>query len=232
MTYPPLSNIAKCENACSTSETYKLEPLIDDNNNPQSSFKMINTGTIGKYVSKFGDKPMKYLGNNYLTPFVERKIFFQHFKNKYAKLTQSKKIIIKGLTLLDCCLDLKGDFIAGKSTLVITTNDDSGNILMFLCAILNSRLAFFFIKQKHTTNDYCGGINFTKDMFNSFPIPQITESNQPTADKIIALVEKILALKESDPKSDTQELESQIDSLVYALYNLTDEEIKIIEEGR
>lgn len=232
MTYPPLSNIAKCENACSTSETYKLEPLIDDNNNPQSSFKMINTGTIGKYVSKFGDKPMKYLGNNYLTPFVERKIFFQHFKNKYAKLTQSKKIIIKGLTLLDCCLDLKGDFIAGKSTLVITTNDDSGNILMFLCAILNSRLAFFFIKQKHTTNDYCGGINFTKDMFNSFPIPRITESNQPTADKIIALVEEILKAKEQDSSSSTQELEKEIDSLVYTLYNLTDEEIKIIEEGR
>ncbi len=232
MIHPTLTNIANCENACSTSETYKLDPLIDDNNNPQTSFKMINTGTIGKYVSKFGDKPMKYLGNNYLTPFVEKKIFFQHFKNKYAKLTQSKKIIIKGLTLLDCCLDLKGDFIAGKSTLVITTNDDNDNILMFLCAILNSRLAFFFIKQKHTTNDYCGGINFTKDMFNSFPIPQITQSNQSIADKIIALVEKILALKESDPKSDTQELEQEIDSLVYTLYSLTEEEIKIIEEGR
>ena len=232
MIHPTLTNIANCENACSTSETYKLDSLIDDNNNPQTSFKMINTGTIGKYVSKFGDKPMKYLGNNYLTPFVEKKIFFQHFKNKYAKLTQSKKIIIKGLTLLDCCLDLKGDFIAGKSTLVITTNDDNDNILMFLCAILNSRLAFFFIKQKHTTNDYCGGINFTKDMFNSFPIPQITQSNQSIADKIIALVEKILALKESDPKSDTQELEQEIDSLVYTLYSLTEEEIKIIEEGR
>lgn len=229
MIHPTLTNIANCENACSTSETYKLDPLIDDNNNPQTSFKMINTGTIGKYVSKFGDKPMKYLGNNYLTPFVEKKIFFQHFKNKYAKLTQSKKIIIKGLTLLDCCLDLKGDFIAGKSTLVITTNDDNDNILMFLCAILNSRLAFFFIKQKHTTNDYCGGINFTKDMFNSFPIPQITESNQSTADKIIALVEEILKAKEQDPSSSTQELEKEIDSLVYALYNLTDEEIKIIK---
>lgn len=74
-----------------------------------------------------------------------------------------------------------------------------------------------------------GDIQLGAQNLNIIPIPKITESNQPTADKIIALVEKILALKESDPKSDTQELEQEIDSLVYTLYSLTEEEIKIIE---
>ncbi|BAW38626.1 hypothetical protein [Helicobacter pylori] len=39
-------------------------------------------------------------------------------------------------------------------------------------------------------------------------------------------------LKEKDPKANTQELEKEIDALVYQLYNLIDEEIKIIEEGQ
>ncbi|RDU59011.1 class I SAM-dependent DNA methyltransferase [Helicobacter marmotae] len=59
------------------------------------------------------------------------------------------------------------------------------------------------------------------------PIPQITASNQHIVDTIIALVEEILALKASS--ADTSHLEVQIDNLVYKLYNLTNEEIKIIE---
>ncbi|MFB1268790.1 hypothetical protein ACEWX6_01280 [Helicobacter pylori] len=64
------------------------------------------------------------------------------------------------------------------------------------------------------------------------PIPKITKSNKPTADKIIVLVDKILQTKEKDPKANTQKLEKEIDALVYQLYNLTDEEIKIIENGQ
>ena len=108
-----------------------------------------------------------------------------------------------------------------------------GENLKYLQAILSSKAGLFFYK---TFSQGCvlgdKGFQYNKHALENFYAPKITESNQPTADKIIALVEKILALKESDPKSDTQELESQIDSLVYALYNLTDEEIKIIEEGR
>ena len=38
-----------------------------------------------------------------------------------------------------------------------------------------------------------------------------------------------LAIKDSNPQADTAMLESQIDTLVYTLYGLSDEEIKIIE---
>jgi hypothetical protein len=43
------------------------------------------------------------------------------------------------------------------------------------------------------------------------------------------LVEEILALKKEKSDADTTALETQIDQLVYQLYNLTEEEIKIIE---
>jgi hypothetical protein len=43
---------------------------------------------------------------------------------------------------------------------------------------------------------------------------------------------KILIAKKSDPKPDTTALEKEIDQLVYQLYGLTEEEIKIVEGGK
>ncbi len=96
----------------------------------------------------------------------------------------------------------------------------------FLVGLLNSRLLDWLFRKTSTNNH----VNLYE--LETLPIPQITKSNKPTADKIIVLVDKILALKEKDPKANTQRLEKEIDVLVYQLYHLTDEEIKIIEDGQ
>ncbi|WP_120813394.1 DUF7149 domain-containing protein [Helicobacter pylori] len=96
----------------------------------------------------------------------------------------------------------------------------------FLVGLLNSRLLDWLFRKTSTNNH----VNLYE--LETLPIPQITEKNQELADKIIALVDKILQAKEKDPKVNTQELEKEIDALVYQLYHLTDEEIKIIEEGQ
>ena len=43
------------------------------------------------------------------------------------------------------------------------------------------------------------------------------------------LVAQIHAAKKKDPDADTSALERQIDQMVYILYGLTEEEIKIVE---
>ena len=43
------------------------------------------------------------------------------------------------------------------------------------------------------------------------------------------LVDRILAAKKADPDADTSALESEIDKLVYRLYDLTPEEIAVVE---
>ncbi|MCQ2919245.1 Eco57I restriction-modification methylase domain-containing protein [Helicobacter pylori] len=96
----------------------------------------------------------------------------------------------------------------------------------FLVGLLNSRLLDWLFRKTSTNNH----VNLYE--LETLPIPQITKSNKPTADKITALVEQILQAKEKDPKANTQGLEKEIDALVYQLYNLTDEEIKIIEDGQ
>ncbi|TPH52820.1 class I SAM-dependent DNA methyltransferase [Helicobacter pylori] len=96
----------------------------------------------------------------------------------------------------------------------------------FLVGLLNSRLLDWLFRKTSTNNH----VNLYE--LETLPIPQITKSNQPTADKITDCAKQILTLKEKDPKANTQKLEKEIDALVYQLYNLTDEEIKIIEEGQ
>ncbi|WRC38823.1 Eco57I restriction-modification methylase domain-containing protein [Helicobacter pylori] len=96
----------------------------------------------------------------------------------------------------------------------------------FLVGLLNSRLLDWLFRKTSTNNH----VNLYE--LETLPIPQITKSNKPTADKIIVLVEQILKSKAKDPKANTQELEKEIDALVYQLYNLTDEEIKTIEYGQ
>ncbi len=105
--------------------------------------------------------------------------------------------------------------------------------LKLLTALLNSKLITFYFKN------FCGGCilgksgyQYNKHALEKIPIPQITKSNKPTADKITDGAKAILEAKEKDPKANTQELEKEIDALVYQLYNLTDEEIKTIEEGQ
>ena len=45
------------------------------------------------------------------------------------------------------------------------------------------------------------------------------------------LVDRILAAKQKNPAADTSAMEREIDQQVYALYGLTPEEIKIVEEA-
>ena len=99
--------------------------------------------------------------------------------------------------------------------------------MKYLTGILNSKLIAFWLryKGKMQGNHY----QIDKEPLLNIPIPKITESNQDLCDKIINLVEQILESKAKDSNADTTELESQIDSLVYRLYNLTDKEIDIIE---
>ena len=172
-------------------------------------------------ISPYGISPMTYLKDKYLNPIVNKHDVLANFKNTYGKTSVQPKLIGKGLTLLDWFLDENGEYVAGKSTLVLLA--ENIGVLKFLCAILNSRLVFFYIKSNYSSSSYNGGVNFTKDMINSIPIPE-------TAQKpYIDLVDKILIAKNLDPKADTSALENQIDQMVYKLYELTYDEVKVID---
>ncbi|WP_334088632.1 Eco57I restriction-modification methylase domain-containing protein [Helicobacter typhlonius] len=100
--------------------------------------------------------------------------------------------------------------------------------LLYILGLMNSTLYKWLITQMTNlveTGKYAYG---AKDKIEQLPIPQITESNKPLCDEIIKCVDKILEIKAKDSALDTSKLESKLDSLVYKLYNLTNDEIRLI----
>jgi type I restriction-modification system DNA methylase subunit len=231
-----LSDLGVCENACATSDAYKLEPLIADSLGDYDGnihFKVVNTGTIGKYFTKWGKREMTYLRKKYLHPVVKKKDFFSLFAGSYSKKAAKPKIIIKGLNLLDACLDTDGSIIPGKTTLVVTSQDMRR--LKFLLGILNSRFVFFYIKERYPASSYNQGISFTKEMINNLPLPRTAENEQ---NPIVSLVDSILLLTDSEDFSNNlakqdqvKDYASQIDQLVYQLYHLTPKEKSVVKNA-
>lgn len=101
--------------------------------------------------------------------------------------------------------------------------------MKYLTGVLNSKLVAFWLRYKGKMQ----GSNYQidKEPLMNIPLVAIDSTNQNLANEIIALVEQILESKAKDSTTDTSELESQIDKLVYNLYNLTDKEIQIIKDN-
>ncbi len=223
-----LLEIGTCENACATSDAYKLKEFVFDHDefDAKKHFKIVNTGTVGKFTAKWGISPMTYLKDKYLFPVVDRNDFLNNFRNSYAAKSIKPKIIIKGLTLLDGCIDETGEMIAGKTTLILTENKSELSNLKFLLAFLNSKLPIFYIKEKYRGSSYNGGINFNVDMINNLPIPKISADEQQP---FIKLADYILFIKKqpfyistdlnfAEERLMSNFFENLIDALVYELY--------------
>jgi type II restriction/modification system DNA methylase subunit YeeA len=111
-------------------------------------------------------------------------------------------------------------------------------ILKYMLGILNSKFADYLLllfTNLTSLGRYAYG---AEDKIEQLPLPPITKENQPLADQIVQKVQEILSLTQSpdyetnkEKQQKVKELEKEIDKLVYKLYNLTDEEIRIIEES-
>ncbi|WQZ51536.1 class I SAM-dependent DNA methyltransferase [Helicobacter pylori] len=102
--------------------------------------------------------------------------------------------------------------------------------IKYITALLNSKCIYFAMRKFYMGGGIEGELKTNN--LEKIPIPKITPQNQELAHKITDCVKAILKAKEKDPKANTQQLEKEIDALVYQLYNLTDEEIKVIENGQ
>lgn len=222
-----LDDIIVCESACSTSDAYKIKPLVKEltgDFDPEKSFQMINTGTIGRYVSRWAVKPMKYLKATYSMPVVDRADFTKAFPNSYGAKSGLKKVILKGLNLLDASLDLNGTVIPGKTTLVLPSEDAA--TLKYAAAILHCPLTIFYIKARFGSSSYNGGINFRKEMINALPIP----TDPAQREQIVGLVDQILIRRGADPIADIHDLEEKINAKLYALYKLSKADIDLVKK--
>ena len=111
-----------------------------------------------------------------------------------------------------------------------TTRLLTGKNLTYLLGILNSTF-FLFAFKNYYAGGHLGskGVRFKSEFMKSFPIPPITEANQGLVAEIENKVDEIIAAKAANSDANTADLENEIDKLVYDLYDLTDDEIAIVE---
>lgn len=121
----------------------------------------------------------------------------------------------------------------------IISKENSCYDLRFILGILNSNLMNFYYKKNFTE------VSLNPVYLRQLPIHSIDFKNPDDVkmhDKMVSLVEQMLDLnkkladtKNPDEKTRLQRqitaTDSQIDNLVYQLYNLTPDEIKLIEEN-
>ena len=93
--------------------------------------------------------------------------------------------------------------------------------IKFLIGVMNSSCARDFLLANRRSN-----LNLYPDDWKKLPIPDVSPEQQAP---IVALVDKILDAKRADLEADVSNLEKEIDKLVYGLYDLTDDDIAIVE---
>lgn len=117
------------------------------------------------------------------------------------------------------------EFVCKKDIYIIKLNDDTISY-KYVLALLNSKLLSFYKTKNSGSAKKDDFTQITLSDIRQLPIPKIETSKQQ---KFIKLVDKILGAKETN--ADTTITENELDQLVYQLYNLTEEEIKIIENA-
>ena len=155
----------------------------------------------------------------------------------YAEFEKPKIIIPAIVQRASYMLDNSG-FYSNDKTSIIATDD------LYLLGILNSRVSDFVVHSISSTKQ--GGYFEYKPMYVSqIPIRTINFSDpddKARHDRMVALVDQMLELHKqlASARTDHEKTaiqrqidatDRQVDQLVYELYGLTKEEIKIVEEG-
>jgi len=144
-------------------------------------------------------------GCNYYNDFQREKVMWTRLSNVNAfSLSKDGEF----------CLDSAGFFISADNK--------------FHCAILNSRLMLFYFKLNCVIWGK-EGIKWFGNSLDSLPIVDHVEGGNQLRQDIHSRVDKIVAAKQRNPDSNTSVLEREIDERVYALYDLTPDEIDIIQ---
>lgn len=143
----------------------------------------------------------------------------QRFGSNYYKDFEKPKIIYPNMTkYMPFALDLSGEFYHNDKSFHLLTAR-----IYWLCAMFNSKLFDYCFRDNFP--ELLGGTReLRKVFFDKIPIKQLSEVEELPFKQILT---EILALKvENKP---TQYLEQQIDNMIYKLYNLTFDEVKVID---
>ncbi len=226
--FPKLGELVQVTGAATVAEAYLLQDWIRNQPQPeQTDLRIVNSGTIDRYLLLWGRKPLRYLGQSYLHPVIDRSDLKQISPRRLAQATQSK-IIVAGMTQkLECAFDPRGDILAGKSTSVILPSDCMVD-LRYLLGLLNSNLLSHYFRLRF------GGNRLQSNYFRIGP-PQLRQlpialpnlecsiESQIYQTMIEYVDQQFIAAENQPDQTLHQQLDQQIDRLVCQLYRIQDQ---------
>ena len=122
------------------------------------------------------------------------------------------------------CIDRSNSGFSCARVFAITIEDESIDI-EYLLGLLNSNLIKYFL-QSIASLKAGGYYSYSSGILNQIPI---VSPDGDLSERISKHVLNLLDNKQKNPKYDTTKAENEIDHIVYELYELTEEEIKIVE---
>ena len=138
---------------------------------------------------------------------------------------EKEKVVWKALGLQPAFAYVPTGFYNNDKANLLTSDNVS---LKFLLGFFNSNIFQWIFKNIGINMGK--GFEYKIQFMENIPLPPITPSNQPIVSQIEVLVDKILTAKKQNPQTNTSHWEREIDKLVYELYGLTEEEIRIVEK--
>jgi len=169
----------------------------------------------GSDVSKYCYNKLSYISQSVLTAF-----------SKDIKYFSKERILLRETGSFLTAVYVGNETIYSNRSLYSILITDKTLSTKYVLALLNSSLL-----QWYYSNMFKGDT----ELFPKIRIAQakqlpIRKASTALQQPIIKLIDKILASKQSSLNANTSDLEQQIDRLVYQLYNLTPEEIAVIEQ--
>ncbi|MBF2078326.1 MAG: Eco57I restriction-modification methylase domain-containing protein [Synechococcales cyanobacterium T60_A2020_003] len=224
----PLGAIASVLGAATVAEAYDIQPLLRDDAHAdlQSSWRVVNSGTIDRYRMLWGQKPLRYLKHTYLHPVI------LHAQQTCLSPTRQQqanhpKIIVASMTqVLECVADVQGNILAGKSTSIV----QSAIALPYLLAILNSKLMSLYYRWIFGGHALHGGyLRVGTAQLRSLPIRLPTEDWE--SDFIQSGIRNVECLLSEERAIARADLNQAIDQWVYQLYDFSKGEIEYLQEN-
>ena len=222
LSFPTMKTMpfVKILGAATVAEAYYIREKVYDSIESPNSFKMVNTGTIDPYIGFWGISPMQYLKGKFMFPRVNKEDVKSMNIKRYTQSSCSK-LIVAGMSKRIEALWDNGDYLAGKSTTLITA--DSDDVLFFILGVLNSKLTSVCINIIFNSIKMSGG-------FLNIGVRELECMTIPKSDEEIAFIAKEITMrKRVDSNADTSALENKIDNIVYHLYGLTYDEVLVVD---
>jgi len=191
-------------------QTFDRKLFVSRTKNNDDYYPVIDGGNINRFIHK---------------PFVE----YVHFKKESIKsggdseVYKRQRIVVRQIGRYPEGTIIEPYLMTLNTIYNLFLFKDDIDFLRFILSLLNSKLFQFYWMKKFYDNKATFP-KIKKEPLESLPIK---DAPKDVINELSTLVETVMNYKQNS--TDSSDLEAQIDQLVYQLYGLTEEEIKIVE---